>query len=142
MNAADHHMDATMDLASPETSTEHDTAQKPSDPAAGGNENLQVDPLSYVQAFQGMYCPCPGFAYNSLSGERNVFVGYSACFSAHHILRAIWLIQGQCKHLLAVVLAHQMGREVTTTISNEGVVGLLGLASSTPARHDERVKVE
>jgi hypothetical protein len=85
MNAAEHHMDATMDPASPENSTEHDTAQKPSDPTAGGNENPQGDPLSYVQAFQGMYCPCPGFAYNSLSGERNVFVSYPAFSSAHHI---------------------------------------------------------
>jgi hypothetical protein len=26
------------------------------------------------KAIEGMYCPCPGFAYNSLSGERNVLV--------------------------------------------------------------------
>jgi len=23
---------------------------------------------------EGMYCPCPGFAYNSLAGEKNVLV--------------------------------------------------------------------
>jgi len=26
------------------------------------------------KAIEGMYCPCPGFAYNSLAGERNVLV--------------------------------------------------------------------
>jgi hypothetical protein len=25
---------------------------------------------------EGMYCPCPGFAYNSLAGERNVLVSF------------------------------------------------------------------
>jgi hypothetical protein len=26
------------------------------------------------KTIEGMYCPCPGFAYNSLAGERNVLV--------------------------------------------------------------------
>jgi hypothetical protein len=28
------------------------------------------------KTIEGMYCPCPGFAYNSLAGERNVLVSY------------------------------------------------------------------
>jgi len=28
------------------------------------------------KTIEGMYCPCPGFAYNSLAGERNVLVSF------------------------------------------------------------------
>jgi len=28
------------------------------------------------KTFEGMYCPCPGFAYNSLAGEKNVLVSF------------------------------------------------------------------
>jgi hypothetical protein len=28
-----------------------------------------------AKKIRGMYCPCAGFAYNTLSGERNIFVG-------------------------------------------------------------------
>jgi hypothetical protein len=28
----------------------------------------------YATALRGMYCPCAGFAYNSLAGDRNIFV--------------------------------------------------------------------
>jgi hypothetical protein len=27
-----------------------------------------------MQAIERMYCPCPGYAYNSLAGEKNVLV--------------------------------------------------------------------
>jgi hypothetical protein len=30
------------------------------------------------QAIEKMYCPCPGFAYNSLAGEKNVLVSYNS----------------------------------------------------------------
>lgn len=33
----------------------------------------------------------------------------------------------QCKHLLAVVLAHKMGREIRTEVSLSGVAALLGI---------------
>jgi hypothetical protein len=36
--------------------------------------------LGYVEramnSLQGVYCPCTGFAYNSLSSERNIFVSW------------------------------------------------------------------
>jgi len=35
------------------------------------------------KTIEGMYCPCPGFAYNSLAGERNVLVS----FQRHCIVR-------------------------------------------------------
>jgi hypothetical protein len=36
------------------------------------------------QVIEKMYCPCPGFAYNSLAGEKNVLVSYSD-FVAHKL---------------------------------------------------------
>ncbi|KAK8843349.1 hypothetical protein IAR55_007006 [Kwoniella newhampshirensis] len=52
-----------------------------------------------------MYCPCAGFAYNSLAAERTVV----------------------CKHLLAVIIASKTGREVRASVGIHGVAGLLGL---------------
>lgn len=37
----------------------------------------------------------------------------------------------QCKHLLAVIIAHTMGREVKTSVGLQGVVGLLGMSGAT-----------
>ncbi|CAD6583062.1 MAG: hypothetical protein TREMPRED_003463, partial [Tremellales sp. Tagirdzhanova-0007] len=48
------------------------------------------------------------FAYNSLTGDRNVL----------------------CKHLLAVIIAHKLGKEVKTDVGLQGVMGLLGLGGS------------
>ncbi|KAL7421366.1 hypothetical protein Q5752_004251 [Cryptotrichosporon argae] len=53
-----------------------------------------------------MACPCTGFAFNSLAGDRNVF----------------------CKHILAVLLAHWTGRLVDSHVGMGGIVDLLGLA--------------
>ncbi|KAK1922563.1 hypothetical protein DB88DRAFT_495539 [Papiliotrema laurentii] len=61
--------------------------------------------LELLPSFSGMYCPCTGFAYNTLSSDRNYF----------------------CKHLLAIVLAHQMGQQVEAEVGLPGVAGLLGL---------------
>jgi hypothetical protein len=32
--------------------------------------------LRLTEKLEGMYCPCTGFAYNSLAGDRNIFVSH------------------------------------------------------------------
>ncbi|WVQ93241.1 hypothetical protein IAU59_000306 [Kwoniella sp. CBS 9459] len=54
-----------------------------------------------------MYCPCAGWAYGCLAGEKTVL----------------------CKHLLAVIIAHKTGKEVSAQVGMPGVVSLLGLSS-------------
>lgn len=51
------------------------------------------------------YCPCAGYGYNTLGGDRNVL----------------------CKHLLAVIIANQMGKEIKTDVAFAGVAALLGI---------------
>ncbi|WVF65577.1 hypothetical protein IAT40_000307 [Kwoniella sp. CBS 6097] len=55
----------------------------------------------------GMYCPCAGWAYGCLAGEKTVL----------------------CKHLLAVIIAHKTGKEVPAEVALPGVVSLLGLSA-------------
>ncbi|KAI9636727.1 uncharacterized protein MKK02DRAFT_45432 [Dioszegia hungarica] len=52
-----------------------------------------------------MYCPCAGFLFNSIGGERNFL----------------------CKHLLAVLIAHHTEKMVRTEVYLPGLVELLGL---------------
>jgi hypothetical protein len=68
-----------------------------------------------MEAIKGIHCPCTGFGFNSLGGDRNIFVslGYTS--------------EDQCKHLLAVVLGHQMDKTVKTEIDSSAVTALLGL---------------
>ncbi|WWD21135.1 hypothetical protein CI109_105616 [Kwoniella shandongensis] len=61
--------------------------------------------MKLASQLRRMYCPCAGFAYNSLAGERTVL----------------------CKHLLAVIVASKTGREVKAEVGLQGVAGLLGL---------------
>ncbi|BEJ15840.1 hypothetical protein CspHIS471_0504450 [Cutaneotrichosporon sp. HIS471] len=51
-----------------------------------------------------MYCPCTGWAFNALDG-RQIF----------------------CKHVLAVLLAHRLGRVVETRVGLQAAAGLLGI---------------
>jgi hypothetical protein len=78
-----------------EPSTPGADAHRPAEPLLGnGNEvtngyrNLEEDNtlavhnlkedyvFTLAERFQGMYCPCTGFAYNSLAAERNYFVSF------------------------------------------------------------------
>ncbi len=52
------------------------------------------------------YCPCTGFMYNSLAGEKNVLVSGSDTPEKERLLNL------QCKHLLAVLIAHYSQRLV------------------------------
>jgi hypothetical protein len=44
--------------------------------------------LQEVEAMRRMYCPCPGFMYNSLAGEKNFFVS-STCSAGRDVLRKV-----------------------------------------------------
>ncbi|WVW79293.1 hypothetical protein I302_101260 [Kwoniella bestiolae CBS 10118] len=55
---------------------------------------------------QAMYCPCAGWSYGCLAGERTIL----------------------CKHLLAIIIASKTGREVQAEVDQRGVAGLLGLS--------------
>lgn len=46
---------------------------------------------SEATTLKRLYCPCPGFAYNSLAGDKTVLVGLSflrQCMMAHNIVQA------------------------------------------------------
>ena len=86
-------------------------------------------------ALERLYCPCAGFAYNSLTGDRNVLV--SVLGQKQEPLQRRTVIVGsvtltrcpdeQCKHLLAVIIALKLGKEVRTSVGLQGLVSLLGL---------------
>ncbi|ORY24751.1 hypothetical protein BCR39DRAFT_545763 [Naematelia encephala] len=67
--------------------------------------------IDLASSLRGLYCPCPGFAYNSLSGPGNPL----------------------CKHLLAVIIASRMGKEIMTAVGLEDVMALLGIDVSGSA---------
>lgn len=69
------------------------------------------------------YCPCTGFMYNSLAGEKNVLV---SCFE---IPEKELLLNLQCKHLLAVLIAHYSQRLVKAEVQLPAVVSLLDLGA-------------
>ncbi|OCF54534.1 hypothetical protein L486_08084 [Kwoniella mangroviensis CBS 10435] len=54
---------------------------------------------------KSMYCPCAGWSYGCLAGEKTIL----------------------CKHLLAVIIASKIGREVRADGDVRGAAGLLGL---------------
>ncbi|RXK37880.1 hypothetical protein M231_04879 [Tremella mesenterica] len=58
-----------------------------------------------VDTLRTSYCPCAGYGCHSFGSGKNVL----------------------CKHLLAIFIAHQMGRVVQTEVSLQGVAGLLGV---------------
>ncbi|WVQ63945.1 uncharacterized protein L199_002102 [Kwoniella botswanensis] len=55
---------------------------------------------------KSMYCPCAGWSYGCLAGEKTVL----------------------CKHLLAIIIASKTGREVRADVDLRGAAGLLGLS--------------
>jgi predicted nucleic acid-binding Zn finger protein len=87
-----------------------------------------------LDSLQGLYCPCTGFAYNSLVGDRNLFVRSSTSLSSR--------ADQKCKHLLAVLLANQMGRAYKMEVAMHNVAGLLDLAKAAEVKPAEAVKVE
>jgi hypothetical protein len=48
--------------------------RKAAERAARAQDDRTCRIHALANALGGMYCPCPGFAYNSLTGEKNVFV--------------------------------------------------------------------
>lgn len=65
-----------------------------------------------------MFCPCPGFAYQSLLTDKAEMVSSEPGNRAH----------AQCKHLLAVLLAFHARKFVESEVGLPAVVGLLNLA--------------
>ncbi|WVR09097.1 hypothetical protein IAU60_006159 [Kwoniella sp. DSM 27419] len=61
--------------------------------------------IQLAESLSSMFCPCAGWAYGTLAGDRTVV----------------------CKHLLAVIIAHKTGREVHAEVGMAGVVALLGM---------------
>lgn len=80
-----------------------------------------------------LYCPCVGFMFNSLAGEKNYFVSADTGCACCVCVNGDNEPTRQCKHLLAAVLAHYAGKLVRTEVYFAGVVDLLGLAPPTPA---------
>lgn len=79
------------------------------------------------KTIERMYCPCPGFAYNSLAGEKNVLVSFEIPQTSVQDRQA----DMQCKHLLAALIGWKTGREIETEVPQHGVVSLLDLHDQT-----------
>ncbi|WRT69013.1 uncharacterized protein IL334_005995 [Kwoniella shivajii] len=62
--------------------------------------------IKLAKELKKMYCPCAGWGYGCLAGERTIL----------------------CKHLLAIIIAHKTGKEVKAEVEIGGVAGLLGLS--------------
>ena len=74
-----------------------------------------------AKALKGAYCPCAGYGYNTLGGDRNVLASdlVSLC--------PVTSLSAQCKHLLAVIIANKMGKEIKTDVGLAGVAALLAI---------------
>lgn len=63
-----------------------DPAVQAADLEPGSNDNDRGQRAAHLQdtitKLGSMFCPCPGFAYNSLTGERNVFVSRASADQA------------------------------------------------------------
>jgi hypothetical protein len=89
------------------------------------------------ETIERMYCPCPGFAYNALAGDKNILVSFPRC----HQVRIH--ADGQCKHLLAALIGWKTGREIKTEVPQHGVVSLLDLhGQKDGVAIDAQVKTE
>jgi len=112
-------LDTALSDPNGEALTDHQQSSK-------DTETRQEYIFRLADSLKGMFCPCTGFAFNSLAGERNYFVSILLGHSSF-----------QCKHLLAVLLSHQMGNTVETRVHMFDMVALLGMN-----RDPEKVKVE
>ncbi|WWC91261.1 uncharacterized protein L201_006204 [Kwoniella dendrophila CBS 6074] len=62
--------------------------------------------IELANNLKSMYCPCAGWSYGCLAGEKNIM----------------------CKHILAIIIAHKTNRDIKAEIGVGGVAGLLGLS--------------
>ncbi|TXT13232.1 hypothetical protein VHUM_01633 [Vanrija humicola] len=75
---------------------------------AGDTRDTPASPAPQASKLGSMFCPCTGFAFNTLTAPRSVF----------------------CKHILAVLLADRLGKVVDTAVPLAAAAGLLGLGGA------------
>ncbi|KAL1407613.1 hypothetical protein Q8F55_007046 [Vanrija albida] len=84
-------------------------AASPAAEATADGDDAASPPPSQALKLGRMFCPCTGFAFNTLTAPRSIF----------------------CKHILAVLLADRLGKVVDTSVPLAAAAGLLGLCGAS-----------